>query len=128
MLLRRAQGEPPTTRTKSTKIIIPHFVDIMMTRSSSNTSPQKDDTDSAIEAHASTVDCAAVGGGGDLMDKKKKFKRVMANRRSAKASRERRKKLYSELQTTIGDLLLPTNRFLREENYCLRDELEEVKQ
>lgn len=57
----------------------------------------------------------------------KKLRRIMANRRSAKASRERRSQLFTELQSTIDNLLLPTNRVLNEENRRLKAQVEEIR-
>ena len=52
----------------------------------------------------------------------KKLKRVMANRRSARESRERRKKLLSNLETSV-DILSKENANLMRENNELRQQL-----
>lgn len=56
----------------------------------------------------------------------KKQRRVMANRRSAKESRARRKHLLSKLQVTV-DVLSAENRSMRKANSQLRGEMQELK-
>lgn len=56
----------------------------------------------------------------------KKQRRVMANRRSAKESRARRKHLLSKLQVTV-DVLSAENRSMRKANSQLRSEMQELK-
>jgi hypothetical protein len=56
----------------------------------------------------------------------KKTRRIMANRRSAKESRERRKHLLSKLQATV-DVLTAENRSLNSENGQLRDQIQDLK-
>jgi bZIP transcription factor len=56
----------------------------------------------------------------------RKLRRVMANRRSAKESRERRKQLLSKLQATV-DILSAENRAILQDNRRLRNQLGELR-
>lgn len=55
----------------------------------------------------------------------RKMRRVMANRRSARESRERRKKLLSDLQESV-ECLTSENTTLAKENLSLRRELAQL--
>jgi hypothetical protein len=57
----------------------------------------------------------------------RKLRRVMANRRSAKESRERRKQLLSKLQATV-DILSAENRAILQDNRRLRNQLGELRE
>ena len=60
--------------------------------------------------------------GRKLTSDQKKLKRIMANRRSAKESRERRKRLMSNLEVSV-DLLSKENAALMKENNDLKRQL-----
>jgi hypothetical protein len=60
-------------------------------------------------------------------DEGRKKRRVMANRRSARESRDRRKRLLSDLQRSV-DTLTADNSELAKSNLALRQELEEILQ
>ena len=57
----------------------------------------------------------------------KRLRRVMANRRSAKESRERRKQLLTKLQSGV-DVLHSENQMLRNENGQLRETIQDLRQ
>lgn len=57
----------------------------------------------------------------------KRLRRVMANRRSAKESRERRKQLLTKLQAGV-DVLHGENQMLRNENAQLRETVQDLRQ
>lgn len=59
-------------------------------------------------------------------DDHKKMRRVLANRSSARASYQRRKKMVSELQATVSDLSKQNNS-LEVENRQLRTEIQSLK-
>lgn len=56
----------------------------------------------------------------------KKMKRVLRNRKAAKASYERKKKMITELHTTVADLT-KENREVKSENESLKKEMAEMK-
>mmetsp|Transcript_14699 Transcript_14699/g.24905 ORF Transcript_14699/g.24905 Transcript_14699/m.24905 type:complete len:159 (-) Transcript_14699:105-581(-) len=62
------------------------------------------------------------GSKGRMSTDEKKLKRIMANRRSARESRERRKKLLMNLETSV-DILSKENANLVRENNELRQQL-----
>lgn len=63
----------------------------------------------------------------NLTEEQKKMKRVLANRSSARASYQRRKKMMGELQGTVGTLS-KQNSSLEAENKQLREEISELRQ
>lgn len=60
-----------------------------------------------------------------VLPESKKLRRIMANRRSARESRERRKKLLSKLQSSV-DALSADNRLLVSENARLRAQVKDL--
>jgi hypothetical protein len=61
----------------------------------------------------------------NMTDDVRKKRRVMANRRSARESRDRRKRLLSDLQRSV-DTLTTDNSELAKSNLALRQELEDI--
>ena len=66
-------------------------------------------------------------GPGEKRKEVRRLRRVMANRRSAKESRERRKKLLSDLQCSV-DALTSENSNLARDNLSMRQELGQLLQ
>lgn len=99
---------------------------------SEESSSQNGDSNSGAESGGENED----GGSSDMLDyqldpdkrrEARKLRRVMANRRSARESRERRKKLLTDLQDSV-ESLTAENASLTKENLNLRKELASLLQ
>jgi hypothetical protein len=80
------------------------------------------DLDEALQ-----VDRILMKANSELAPEQKKLKRIMANRKSAKESRERRKLLLAKLQVSVKSLT-EVNRLLKQENQRLYREIDDLSQ